>query len=72
MPTPLAIGLLIKSHSPDRSAAWQPVMNKVSGLAIQGLGLNQSNILRLIGTGGTLALLLFISISQEVKPKVKE
>jgi BASS family bile acid:Na+ symporter len=62
---PLAIGLLIKSHSPDSAAAWQPVMNKISGLAILillvvGLGLNLSNILSLIGTGGILALLIFI------------
>jgi predicted Na+-dependent transporter len=62
---PLAIGLLIKSHSPDSADHWQPVMNKISGLAILillvvGLGLNISNILGLIGTGGILALLLFI------------
>jgi BASS family bile acid:Na+ symporter len=62
---PLAIGLLIKSHSPDSAAHWQPVMNKISSLAILillvvGLGLNASNILGLIGTGGILALLLFI------------
>jgi predicted Na+-dependent transporter len=62
---PLAIGLLIKSHSPDSADHWQPVMNKISGLAILillvvGLGLNVSNILNLIGTGGILALLLFI------------
>src|SRR5512139_824053 len=62
---PLAIGLLIKSHSPDSADHWQPVMNKISGLAILvllvvGLGLNISNILSLIGTGGIIALLLFI------------
>jgi BASS family bile acid:Na+ symporter len=62
---PLTIGLLIKSHSPDSAAHWQPVMNKISGLAILillvvGLGLNISNILNLIGTRGILALLLFI------------
>ena len=62
---PLAIGLLVKSHSPDAADHWQPVMNKISGLAILlllvvGLGLNISNILSLIGTGGILALLLFI------------
>jgi predicted Na+-dependent transporter len=62
---PLAIGLLMKSHSPDSAVHWQPVMNKISGLAILillvvGLGLNVSNILNLIGTGGILALLLFI------------
>jgi BASS family bile acid:Na+ symporter len=62
---PLTIGLLIKSHSPDSAEHWQPVMNKISGLSILvllvvGLGLNISNILSLIGTGGIVALLLFI------------
>jgi BASS family bile acid:Na+ symporter len=62
---PLAIGLLMKSHSPDATAHWQPVMNKISGLAILillvvGLGLNISNILNLIGSLGLLALLIFI------------
>jgi len=63
---PLAIGLLIKSHSPESATHWQPVMNKISGLAILillvlGLGLNAKNILSLIGTGGILALLIFIA-----------
>jgi predicted Na+-dependent transporter len=62
---PLAIGLLFKSHSPESADHWQPVMNRISGLAILillvvGLGLNISNILSLIGTGGIVALLLFI------------
>jgi len=62
---PLAIGLLIKSHSPDTAEGWQPVMNRISGLAILvllvvGLGLNVSNIISMIGTGGIVALLLFI------------
>lgn len=62
---PLAIGLMIRSHSPDTAARYQPAMNKVSSLAILvllvvGLGLNVSNILGLVGTGGILALLLFI------------
>jgi len=65
MLVPLAFGLLLKSHSPDTAAYWQPVMAKISSLAILilvvvGLGLNVSNILNLIGTGGILALLLFI------------
>jgi BASS family bile acid:Na+ symporter len=65
MLVPLAIGLLIRSHSPEGAAHWQPVMNKISSLAILillvvALGLNISNILGLIGTGGILALLLFI------------
>lgn len=62
---PLAIGLLVRSHALESAGNWQPVMNKISGLAILvllvvGLGLNVSNILSLIGTGGILALLLFI------------
>lgn len=62
---PLALGLLMKSHSPEAAEHWQPVMNKISGLAIMimlviGLGLNVSNILSLIGTGGFVALLIFI------------
>ena len=65
MLVPLGLGLLIKSHSPDTAAHWQPVMAKISSLAILvllvvGLGLNVSNIIALIGTGGLLALLLFI------------
>jgi predicted Na+-dependent transporter len=65
MLVPLALGLLMKSHSPQAAERWQPVMNKISGLAILillvvGLGMNVSNILSLIGTGGFLALLLFI------------
>jgi BASS family bile acid:Na+ symporter len=63
---PLALGLLIKSHSPGTAEHWQPMMNKISSLAILillvvGLGLNVTNILSLISTGGFLALLLFIS-----------
>jgi predicted Na+-dependent transporter len=62
---PLAIGLLIKSHSPDTAAAYQPLMTRVSSLAmlvllVVGLGLNLSNIISFIGTGGILALVLFI------------
>jgi BASS family bile acid:Na+ symporter len=62
---PLAIGLLIKSHSPDTAAEYQPVMNKVSSVSILvllvvGLGLNIANIIDLIGSGGIVALLLFI------------
>lgn len=62
---PLALGLLMKSHSPESTAHWEPVMNKISGLAILvllvvGLGLNISNILSLIGSNGLLALLIFI------------
>lgn len=62
---PLAIGLLIRSHSPDVATHWQQVMSKISSLAIlvllvTGIGLNVSNILALIGSFGFLVLLLFI------------
>lgn len=62
---PLVIGLLIKSHSPEAADHWGPVMNKISSLTIlillvAGLGLNASNIVGLIGSGGILALLIFI------------
>jgi predicted Na+-dependent transporter len=65
MLVPLALGLLIRSHSPDTATHWQPLMAKISSLAILvllvvGVGLNVSNIINLIGTGGILALLLFI------------
>ena len=65
---PLILGLLIKSNAPDTAKNWQPVMNKIGGLGILillvvGLGLNLSNVISLIGTGGFLALLLFIVIS---------
>jgi len=65
MLVPLGLGLLIKSHSADTAAHWQPVMAKISSLTILillvvGLGLNVSNIIALIGTNGLLALLIFI------------
>jgi predicted Na+-dependent transporter len=65
MLVPLAIGLLIKSHSTDTAAEYQPMMTKVSSVAmlvllVVGLGLNVSNLIDLIGTGGLIALLLFI------------
>lgn len=62
---PLAIGLLLRSSAPDTAARYHPLMSKISGvtiliLMVVGLGLNISNILDLIGTGGILALLLFV------------
>lgn len=66
MLVPLAIGLLIKVHSPDVADHWGPVMNKISSLAILvllvvGLGLNLANIVALVGSLGMLALLIFIA-----------
>jgi BASS family bile acid:Na+ symporter len=71
MLAPLALGLLFKSHSPDAAAHWQPVMNKISSLAILillvvGLGINLSAILDLIGSLGILALLIFIAGSPAI------
>ena len=65
MLVPLVIGLLIKSHSPEAADHWYPVMNKISSLTVllllvAGLGLNASNIVGLIGSGGLLGLLIFI------------
>ena len=65
MLVPLTIGLLIKSHTPESAEHWQPLMNKISSVAllvlmVVGLGMNISNILSFIGTGGMVALLLFV------------
>jgi predicted Na+-dependent transporter len=66
MLVPLGLALLVRAHVPEIAAEWQPVMARISSLAILvllvvGLGLNVSGILDLIGTGGFLALLLFIA-----------
>ena len=65
MLVPLAVGLLARSHWPEDAAEWQPHFAEVSSIAVlvllvTGLGLNVSNILALIGTGGLLALLAFV------------
>jgi len=62
---PLILGLLVKSNSPETAQHWMPVMNKIGSLGIMillvvGLGLNISSVLSLIGTGGFLALLIFV------------
>lgn len=66
MLVPLAIGLLIKAHSPEAADQWGPILNKISSLAILvllvvGLGLNLANIVALAGSLGMLALLIFIA-----------
>jgi BASS family bile acid:Na+ symporter len=65
MLVPLAVGLLIRSHSTEAGERWASVMNKVSSIAmlallVLGLGLNVSNIIDLVGSYGFLALLLLI------------
>jgi len=62
---PLSLGMLIKFRAPGAATRWPPVLNRISTIALLvyvviGLGLNISNIRSLIGTGGILALLLFI------------
>ena len=62
---PIVLGLMYRAHSPEGAAHWGPVMNKASGLAllillVTGVGLNATNIIGLIGSGGFLALLLFV------------
>jgi predicted Na+-dependent transporter len=65
MLVPLAIGLLIRAHAAETAVEYQPVFTKASSLAlvllmVVGLGLNASSILGLLGTGGIIALLLFV------------
>jgi predicted Na+-dependent transporter len=65
MLVPLGIALFIRAYAPETAAIYQPVMSKVSTVAllllmVTGLTLSVGNILGLIGTGGFLALLLFV------------
>lgn len=62
---PLGVALLVRARLPETAATWQPMMNKVSTVAllllmVTGLALNAANIIGLLGTGGILALLLLI------------
>jgi BASS family bile acid:Na+ symporter len=62
---PIILGLLIRANSPDTAQNWTPFLNKISGVAllvmlVTGVGLNISNIIDLIGSGGFLALILFV------------
>ena len=62
---PLAIGLLIRSHSVEDGDHWKELMGKIStvGLLIMmvaSLALNISSIIDFIGSWGLLALVLFI------------
>jgi BASS family bile acid:Na+ symporter len=62
---PLAIGLLVRSHSVEDGDKWSQLMNKIStvGLLIMMVGslaLNVANIIDFIGSWGLLALVLFL------------
>ena len=63
---PLAIGMLVQSSLPEDAAHWQPVMGKISSVAliimlVVQLGLNIPSIIDMIGSRGFLAMLLFIA-----------
>jgi BASS family bile acid:Na+ symporter len=65
MLVPLAIGLLIRANAADVAAEYGPLFTKGSSLAIVvlmvvGVGLSARNILGLLGTGGIVALLVFV------------
>jgi len=56
---------MIESHSPDTAAQLaaadgQDLRSALLVLLVTGLGLNVSNIINLIGTGGLAAALLFL------------
>lgn len=71
MLVPLGIGLVSKATWPEDAEHWQPLFAKTSSLAILvllvvGIGLNVSNILALIGTGGMATLLVFVAGSMAI------
>ena len=62
---PLAIGMLIKSNLPEDAAQWQPIMIKISSVAliimlVVQLGVNVPSIIDMIGSDGFLVMLFFI------------
>ena len=63
---PIILGLVFRASSPEDAQHWAPLMNKISSVGllvmlVTGLGLNISNIVSLIGSGGFLALILFVA-----------
>ena len=65
---PLAIGLFMKARYESAAAGLQPVMAQASNYSIilvlvLMLVLNFSNVISVIGTGGILALLIFIVVT---------
>jgi len=66
MLVPLAIGLLIRSHSAEDGDHWKQLMNRISSVAIlimlvTALALNVSNIIGFIGSWGLLAMVIFVA-----------
>jgi BASS family bile acid:Na+ symporter len=65
MLVPLGIGLLIRANATETAVEYGPIFTKASSLAIvvlmvAGLALSARNILGLLGSGGIIALLLFV------------
>ncbi|MFW2381958.1 MAG: bile acid:sodium symporter family protein [Acidimicrobiales bacterium] len=68
---PLAIGLLVRSRYESAASGLQPLMTQTSTIAIAtllaaGVIVNFDDIVDLIGTGGFVAILLFLAISGAV------
>ncbi|MEZ5184714.1 MAG: bile acid:sodium symporter [Candidatus Nanopelagicales bacterium] len=66
MLVPLALALAVRANWPDVASEYQPPMAKISTFAVivllvVALGLNINNIIDLVGTGGLLALVLFVT-----------
>jgi ACR3 family arsenite transporter len=65
---PLGIGLLMKARWPDTANGLQPLMSSASSFAILlllvgAIILQWESIVSLIGTGGILAIVIFLAIS---------
>lgn len=68
MLTPLAIGLFIKARYENTAESLYPHMSQASSLGlvlllVSGIAVNYATILGVIGTGGILAILIFLAIT---------
>jgi predicted Na+-dependent transporter len=62
---PIVLGLMYRASHTEEAQHWASLLNKLSSIAllimlVTGLGLNISNIISLIGSGGFLSLILFV------------
>lgn len=65
---PLAIGLVVRSLWKDLASRLQPTMGTISSVSIalllvSGIIANWSSIVAIIGTGGLVAILVFLAVS---------
>jgi BASS family bile acid:Na+ symporter len=68
MLVPLGIGLLVRARYEDTAAGLQPLMTQTSTIAIAlllaaGVIVNFDNIVELVGTGGFIAIVLFLAVA---------